>query len=340
MRFQVEHLSLASTTTTPKICIASDIHFSYLLTNRHLSHISQKLKSLTPDYIFVPGDLIDSNEMIFDPKEEIRLLNFLKSLATYATVIISLGNHDFYRKVPRKNSTNYKDQTWRNYKNTRLIQIINTLENVFLLDNAIYEDENIFVLGFTQQPVYYHLSKKSSTSNLKANPKNLSRYHENYPELIRELKSLHSQKLSPLNQTNITLDHRPTDQNSNTNTFSPFNDLPSDKLKFALIHAPLFLSEPEIQEYFKEYDWLISGHMHGGIVPPLLNRLWRSSKGIITPDNKTLLPINTRTSKKTLAKKLIISHAITTFHECVKPLNYLNIFYPPFITVLSFKRFD
>lgn len=46
----------------------------------------------------MPGDLVDTLDMVDSEAERNRFLNFLSSLSQLATVIISVGNHDMYRK--------------------------------------------------------------------------------------------------------------------------------------------------------------------------------------------------------------------------------------------------
>lgn len=58
----------------------------------------------------------------------------------------------------------------------------------------------------------------------------------------------------------------------------------------SLIHDPIYLTEPQIVELLKNYDFILSGHMHNGIVPPILDELWKSNLGLMRPNKKLLAP--------------------------------------------------
>ena len=80
-----------------KIAVISDIHFSKLVKNAKLRAIKQQFELSRPDYIFIPGDLIDTLECIDSESEHQRFLNFLQNLTAISSVrkmIVSLGNHD------------------------------------------------------------------------------------------------------------------------------------------------------------------------------------------------------------------------------------------------------
>ena len=59
--------------------------------------------------------------------------------------------------------------------------------------------------------------------------------------------------------------------------------------KVSLIHSPMKLSDKEVLTVLKEYDLLLSGHTHNGMVPKILNHLFKPNQGIISP-NKKLFP--------------------------------------------------
>lgn len=270
-----------------KIMVMSDLHFSYQVTDQKLEAIVSQTKFLAPKYILMPGDLVDTLDMVDDEFELQRFLNFLKSLGELATVIISVGNHDMYRK-PKGGH-----HGWQYDENNQLFDQIRQLKNVHLLDNQIYEDQYIYCLGYTQSPAYYK-SKNGVTENL--------------PQMIKELQSLPENYLY---------------------------HLPPKKLKFALIHSPVFLNNSEIKYQLRGFDYFISGHMHNGIVPPVFDELINNSRGLISPTKKWA-PDNSRNTLKTYADKLLVVGALTTFHEAIKPFNKLNAFFPSYLTLMEF----
>jgi len=297
--FHETKIKFYSKISQPRICVLSDIHFSDQVKNKRLDAIMNKMREKKPDYIFIPGDLIDSNDMISDSKEEERLLNWLKGLGEIATVIISVGNHDVCKKPNVKNRLK---GDWEVYENHKFLEKVNALENVFYLNDEKYEDSKIYVLGFTLSPNYYNfLGQRASV---------LHPVHEKLDEILSELDNI-DQKL--------------------------ITNLPKNKLKFLLIHSPVFLTDHRVKAELAEFDYFVSGHMHNGIVPPVIDELWRSSTGFVSPTHN-MLPRNIRTTKKTVADKMIIAGAVTTWHECSGPLHNLNAFYPTYFMTLEFTK--
>ena len=283
-----------------KICVISDVHFSYRVSDEKLSLLTKKLADRKPSYIFLTGDLVDSNDMIFDAKEEKRLLHFLKKLGEVAPTLVSVGNHDVYKKASKEHKRKTGDK-WEVIKNESFIKKVRELENVFYLNNEAFEDKNIYVLGLTLSPEYYCLFK----SDRKKSPSG-----EDVEELLKELDIL-DQKL--------------------------ITKLPKGKLKFALIHSPAHLDDYRVQDELSEFDYFVSGHMHNGLVTPLVDEAWRSDRGMINA-SKTLGAKNTRLSRKTLEQKMIITGAVTTWHESVGIFHKLNAFYPSYFTTLVFSK--
>ncbi len=300
--FHETNIKFYSKKSQPKICIISDIHFSYQITNKKLESLREKLEERKPDYIFIPGDLIDSNDMIEDESEEKRLLSWLESLGEIATVLISEGNHDTYKLASKEHKEKTGDQ-WEVVKNAKFISHVNKLKNVHYLDNEIYEDKKIYVLGLTLSAHYYCLF--ASDKKKKSSPTG-----ENVEQLLKELDELDQKKIT---------------------------DLPKNKLTFALIHSPCHLSDFRVKAELKEFDYLISGHMHNGLVTPVLDELWRSDRGIVNA-SKHLIASNTRLSRRTLSEGLIIAGAVTTWHESVGIFHNLNVFYPSYFMTLEFTK--
>jgi len=283
-----------------KICVISDIHFSYRVKNEKLSALLGKLRERSPDYIFLPGDLVDSNDMISDIKEEARLLDFLTELGKIGKTLISKGNHDVYKKASKEHKKKTGDK-WEVFENTDFIEKVRKIKNIFYLDNEFYEDKNIYCFGLTLNSSYYRLL------NSEKDPKNPG---ENVEELLESLDNL-DQKL--------------------------IKNLPKNKLKFALIHSPACLSDFRVKAELSEFDYLISGHMHNGLVTPVIDEFWQSDRGVVDASKK-LGAKNTRLSRKTLKDGLIIAGAVTTWHESVGAFHKLNALYPSYFLTLNFSK--
>ena len=117
-----------------------------------------------------------------------------------------------------------------------------------------------------------------------------------------------------------------------TNNRKLISKLPRELPKVILIHSPIKLTNKEVLNKLKEYDLILSGHTHNGMVPGILKSLFPKNKGLIAP-NKTLFPeiakgkieVNQDNKKITI----IINGAITKLSsKSSKILSKLNIVYP------------
>lgn len=289
-----------------KVALISDVHFSYLVTDHKLDSITNYLIWTKPDYIFIAGDLIDSVDMIEDKSERERLLKWLNDLGEIAMTLISLGSHDYYKKDYYFNEKMKLKYHWKYYMDNEFIGQINNLNNVWVLDNDSYTDNNLYVAGITNSYSYYH---PEYANHLK------SKITEDKQKMLEELRNLRS---------------------------SLTQNLPEDKINFAMIHSPIHLTDLEIKDELNEFDYFLSGHMHNGCVVPILYELWKSNKGLIAP-NKSLLPSNVRDTLKIQGDKLVVNGPVTMFHECTGFMSKFNCFYPAYISILNItndKKYD
>ena len=271
-----------------KIAVISDIHFSRLVKNLKLRAIIKQFELARPDYIFIPGDLIDTLECVDSLGERERFLGFLQNLTAISSVrkmIVSLGNHDFYRIPENKKG-------WHIVRDKEFLKSLREVSNLVLLDDEIYQDDDIFCFGYTQKKSYYTEDGVNFAENAEAQLEDLTKTLANLPEP------------------------------------------PADKLKFALIHAPTHLQTPDIEFLLQPFDYILSGHMHNGIVPPVLDEFWRNQKGIISPTKK-LFSGACRHTLKTYDDKLIVVGPVTTFHAHLGLFEKLNVFYPTYLTYLE-----
>ncbi|MDO4978896.1 MAG: metallophosphoesterase [Candidatus Saccharibacteria bacterium] len=289
-----------------KILVVSDIHFSYQVANEKFERFLKVAEQKKPDYILIPGDLIDSNDMIKDPDEEERLLGWLEQLGFIARVLISMGNHDSYEKAGKD---------WRIFRNKSFYEKVNLIRNVTLLDNDIYEDDKLYVLGLTLTPTYYNFNTSGENKTTFIRPTN-----ERTDELLRIIRELKPKKFfKKVLRKSLT------------------KDLPKDKLKLAMIHSPVCLHDSEVEEELKEFDYYISGHMHNGIVPPIFDEIFRGTRGIVSP-TRNIFPPNIRHTIKGENDKSIVVGAFTTSHECAGWMHHFNVFFPTYAAMLEFSK--
>lgn len=135
MKLEINKINICNK-INKKVCVISDIHYYFNYNNKIFKEIIRNIKSEQPDYILIPGDIID-NTRIIDDLEIYTLYKFITCLSKINKVIISIGNHDIsYNKnyiYPKK-----------------FINQLRKIENVKVLDNEIYEDGSIRFIGYTQ----------------------------------------------------------------------------------------------------------------------------------------------------------------------------------------------
>lgn len=103
------------------------------------------------------------------------------------------------------------------------------------------------------------------------------------------------------------------------------------KLAISLIHSPLCLTEDEVSKKLLNFQLILAGHTHNGVVPPIIDEIWKTNTGIIEP-NKKLIAKNARgivslpTDKDTKSFVNItggITKISATSNTILQPLNSL-----------------
>lgn len=112
-----------------------------------------------------------------------------------------------------------------------------------------------------------------------------------------------------------------------------FAKLPAKKTKIFITHSPLFLTDPSIQEILKPFDFILAGHMHNGVVPPILQDFWRKKRGIFTPSKEFFKDQNSRIGL--YGDKLITLGAVTTIQPKTKILGPASGLFPIYLAVIS-----
>lgn len=102
-----------SPNTAIKLCVLADLHNN----KKNCEKICAKIKEFHPDYILVPGDMVNKHRAM-----QKNAVNFLNNLAQIAPVCYSLGNHEERIRVE-------KNTAWENF-------ICSLSKSVILLDNT------------------------------------------------------------------------------------------------------------------------------------------------------------------------------------------------------------
>ena len=102
--------------------------------------------------------------------------------------------------------------------------------------------------------------------------------------------------------------------------------LPKNLVHIFLCHSPMGLKIDEVQERLKEFDLLLSGHMHNGALLPIME-VFGGHWGIIAPTKK-LFPAICRGRVKLKNNDLIITSGVTKLSlKTAKKLSILNFIY-------------
>lgn len=105
--------------------------------------------------------------------------------------------------------------------------------------------------------------------------------------------------------------------------------------KVGLIHSPSSLTHPKIVKQLQNFDIILSGHMHNGCIPPILDEIWQSNIGLINAQKK-LFAHNCRgkiiQNYNNKTTNIIISGALNTFAKSAPIfLQPFNKFFPYYI---------
>lgn len=253
---------IVSNNVNLKIALISDIHYSYKINRKVFNKILKKFNNIKPDYICIPGDIIDEST-----DYDSNVYDFFEKLSKISKVIISLGNHDL--SSFDKSKMTYNDSKW--------YESLKKIKNLYVLNNEQVTFNNITFTGYT--------ASFSEDNTFIDNPNNT----------LKDLKKL---KFS-VNEYNILLCH------------SPQSILGSDALYN--------------NTFIKNQNLILCGHMHNGMVPPIIDKIFKSNTGIIAPSKK-FFPKYSRGLIKFNNTTLIICKGITKLAKhssFLRPLKYL-----------------
>ena len=111
----------------------------------------------------------------------------------------------------------------------------------------------------------------------------------------------------------------------------------NNKYNILLCHNPEIFTKQTMFKNIKGVDIILSGHMHNGLIPFGVDKLFKTNRGIISP-TKVLFPKYTRGLIKVNNNKttLIISKGIKTFHSFLPLIvKIFNFLYPMNIEYIS-----
>lgn len=144
--------------------------------------------------------------------------------------------------------------------------------------------------------------------------------------------------------TGITLsdNYYKNEGENNHNIISELNEklkIENRNYNLLLIHSPIHVLEENTYENtdVKKIDLILSGHTHNGVMPPILDDIFKGNNGLFSPSNKWFSKAKfTRGKCQYKNTNLIINGAITKIHECSpKVLVPLNELFPMSVDVIN-----
>ena len=114
-----------------RIAVLADVHYYSKKNKGKINRVLKSIKSIKPDYICFPGDLMDRYQIL---DEEV-IIDWFKELSKISKVIISIGNHEFIYH--------------HNDFNRELFDKIDKIDNCYVLDNKVMTFDNIDFVGVT-----------------------------------------------------------------------------------------------------------------------------------------------------------------------------------------------
>ncbi len=171
-----------------KIACIGDIHISRLVGEKDIKNISVSLYNSNPDYICLLGDLIDSPDELTKKDRINNLKNLVKDSSSIAPTFIILGSHDFIDENTL-NSTKLSEREF-------IWEYLNSLNNIYLLNDEKYEDDNITIAGYKQKKEAYNNLINKKIEDSKA-------YYRDLSKQLKLLKNIQNNKPS------IFLTHSP-----------------------------------------------------------------------------------------------------------------------------------
>lgn len=185
--FQIKRINIYNKLAINDISILtiSDIHLSQTFNLKKLKYLISLINKIKPNYIIVLGDTIDSPLYLNDYQDII--LDFFTKLSTITKTIVILGNHDITIK---------KKKEYIYFYNNYFFNKLKKIDNLIFLNNALYIDNNLLFMGYTEAFLYYY--PKNNIDDLKVFYNDLSK-HKNLYQINNNhinIALIHSQEFS------------------------------------------------------------------------------------------------------------------------------------------------
>lgn len=131
-----------------KILIVGDIHYHENVDKEIFEMLLYHVVNSKPNYVVVPGDLIETSRFLNIPREREYFEYIIKTIGEICPVIITPGNHEianFDTKLDRSDTEHI----------IKYFDGLNKYNNIYFLNNEQVKINNIMFLGFNPRLDYY-----------------------------------------------------------------------------------------------------------------------------------------------------------------------------------------
>lgn len=223
----------------------SDIHFHHTYNKKRFDIILENILKLNPNYICITGDIVDNRYVLDNEIDRKTIIDFIKKLSEIASVILVLGNHEMeyhgYKTIDMKKYYEIKEH-------------FKKIDNVIVLDNKTYINDNINFIGYN--PPLNHYKNKEKDMNILVDDFNNQEFN-----------------INP-NSYNILLIHTPKDL-FKENVYNKLNNFKNiDLILSGHTHGGLIPNN-------------IKGHF--GLISPGKQLFPKNVRGILIKENQTLI---------------------------------------------------
>lgn len=132
-----------------KIFVVSDLHYHEHLNKEIYLNLISQCKKIKPDFIIIPGDMIETNKFINNEKEELFFENIFKKLSKISPVIVIPGNHEISNSCLTKSRNKEIKETLDYFEK------YNNFKNIYFLNNKQIKINNITFTGFNPRVETY-----------------------------------------------------------------------------------------------------------------------------------------------------------------------------------------
>lgn len=144
-----------------KIVVAGDLHYHPHVDKELYKLLVKYVIETNPDFVILPGDLIETINFIDIAKEREFFESIIKEMAEIAPVIIIPGNHE----IGNFEATNFLNRNYiYNEKSVKYFESLNRFKNIYFLNNEQTKIKDIMFLGFNPRLATY-LKKNDDKTN-------------------------------------------------------------------------------------------------------------------------------------------------------------------------------